>query len=368
MNNWWQKVYLGNSVEDWLIALGVIVLAGIVLYALKKTVIRRLKKWSSKTDSSIDDIIVVGIERSVMPLIYFLIVYAAINYLSIPEKIMSKVKVVVLIMVMFYILRSVTAGVKHFIFGKIEEQTESEARKKQANGLVIVVSITIWILGFVFLLDNLGYNIGTLIAGLGIGGIAIALAAQTILGDLFSYFIIYFDKPFEIGDFINFDDKAGSVEYIGLKTTRIRTLSGEQLICSNKDLTDSRIHNFKRLERRRVVFKISIIYQTAATTIKEIPALVKNIIEQSEDVLFDRGHFMNIGPTTIDFEFVYYVLNADYTLYMDRQQNILLSIFEIFEKKKIKFSYPTQTLYLEQQKANANVNVDKPQQKGADTV
>ena len=364
MNNWWQKVYFGNSVEDWLIALGVIVLAGTVLYAIKKTVIRRLKKWASKTDNSIDDIIVAGIERSVMPLIYFLIVYAAINYLSVPEKIMSKVRVAVWIIVMFYILRSVTSGVRHFIFGKIKEKTESEARKKQANGLVLVVSVTIWILGFVFLLDNLGYNIGTLIAGLGIGGIAIALAAQTILGDLFSYFIIYFDKPFEIGDFINFDNKAGTVEYIGLKTTRIKTPSGEQLICSNKDLTDSRIHNFKRMERRRVVFKISITYQTAATTIKEIPVLVKDIIEQSENVQFDRAHFMNIGPSTIDFEFVYYVLSADYMLYMDRQQNILLLIFETFEKKKIKFSYPTQTLFLEQNQANTEANADKPQQGG----
>lgn len=366
MNNWWQKVYLGNSVEDWLIALGVIILGGIILYALKKTVIRRLKKWALKTDNSIDDIIVVGIERSVIPLLYFLIIYGAINYLSVPEKIMSKIRVAVWIIVMFYVLRSVTAGVRHFIFGKIEEKTDSDARKKQANGLILVVSITIWILGFVFLLDNLGYNIGTLIAGLGIGGIAIALAAQTILGDLFSYFIIYFDKPFEIGDFIIFDDKVGTVEYIGLKTTRIKTLSGEQLICSNKDLTDSRIHNFKRMERRRVVFKISIIYQTAVSTIKEIPVLVKDIIEQSEDVQFDRAHFMNIGPSTIDFEFVYYVLSSDYTLYMDRQQNILLSIFEIFEKKNIKFSYPTQTLYLEQQKANASA--DKPQQRWDDKI
>jgi small-conductance mechanosensitive channel len=265
---------------------------------------------------------------------------------------MSKIKVVVSIVVMFFILRGITAAIRYFIFQRLKEKEDNEARQKQANGLFLILTITIWILGFVFLLDNLGYNIGALIAGLGIGGIAIALAAQTILGDLFSYFVIYFDKPFEIGDFIGFDNKAGSVEYIGLKTTRIRTPAGEQLICSNKDLTDSRVHNYRRMERRRVAFKIGVVYQTSANIIKEIPELVKNIIEQVQDVQFDRAHFMNLGQSTLDFEFVYFILTPDYTVFMNRQQEILLSIFETFERKKISFAYPTQTLFLNQEKEN----------------
>ena len=352
MNNWWEKIYFGNSIQDWIIALGIIITGIILLYIIKRIALIQLKKWASKTNNSIDDIIIRGIERSLIPLLYALIFYVAINYLSVPVKIMSKVKVVVWIVIMFFILRSVTAVIKHFIFGGLKDKSDNEARKKQANGLILILNITIWILGFIFLLDNLGYNIGTLIAGLGIGGIAIALAAQTILGDLFAYFVIYFDKPFEIGDFIGFDDKSGSVEYIGLKTTRLRAVSGEQLICSNKNLTDSRVHNYGRMERRRVAFKIGIVRQTQANVIKEIPTLIKNIIEQTEDVQFDRAHFMNLGQATLDFEIVYFILTPDYTVFMNRQQEILFSIFETFEEKKISLAYPTQTLFLNQEEKN----------------
>lgn len=350
MENWWQKIYFGNSVMDWIIAMGIIIVGFIILYFIKRFVLIRIKKWAAKTETSLDDIIITGIERSVIPLLYVLIVFAAINYLEVPTKIMNKIKVGVWIATMFFILKAVTSGVRYLIFGTMKDKEDSGARQKQANGLVLILNICIWIVGFVFLLDNLGYNIGTLIAGLGVGGIAIALAAQTILGDLFSYFVIYFDKPFEIGDFIAFDDKSGVVEYIGIKTTRLRILNGEQLVCSNKDLTDSRVHNYGRMEKRRVVFKIGVVYQTPASQLKKIPNLVKTIIEGFEEIQFDRGHFMSLGSSSLDFEFVYYILSADYAIYMNKQQNVLLAIFEAFEKEKIDFAYPTQTLFIEQQK------------------
>lgn len=346
MNNWWQELIYGNSFQDWMIALGIIVVGGILLYALKKVVIGQLKKWAAKTLTTIDDVIIAGIEHSVIPVVYIFIIYSAIYYLTIPAVVMSKLKVLFWILVMFYILRSVTAIVRFLIFGKLGEKEDSIARIKQANGLVLIINITIWIIGFVFLLDNMGYNIGTLIAGLGIGGIAIALAAQTILGDLFSYFIIYFDKPFEIGDFITFDDKAGVVGDIGLKTTRINTLSGEQLVCSNKDLTDSRVHNFGRMLKRRVVFKLGVVHQTPQQVVKEIPELVKIIVEQDADVTYDRGHFMNFGNTSLDFEFVFYIPGADYTVYMNKQQRIFLEILDTFQKKNIKLAHPVQTVFL----------------------
>lgn len=200
--------------------------------------------------------------------------------------------------------------------------------------------------GFLFLIDNLGYDITTLVAGLGIGGIAVALAAQTILGDLFSYLVIFFDKPFEIGDFIIIDDKMGTIEYIGIKTTRIRTLSGEQLICSNTDLTNSRVHNYKRMEKRRVVFSFGVIYQTAASQIKRIPGIVREIIESDAGNTFDRAHFSSYGDFSLNFEVVYYVMTPDYNIYMDRQQAINIAIFERFEQEKIEFAYPTQTVLL----------------------
>ena len=348
MDHWWYKVYYGNSILDWTIAIGTIIIVGIIIYTFKKTVLNRLRMWADKTTNSIDNLFFAGIERSAIPLLYFFIVYGAFNYLTIPDKIMGKIKVVIWIVVMFFILRSITEAIKYFIFNKIEGEPNSKSRKRQVNGLILIINLIIWILGFAFLLNNIGYDITTIIAGLGIGGIAIALAAQSILGDLFSYFIIYFDKPFEIGDMIAFDDKSGTVEYLGLKTTRIRVLSGEQLVCSNKDLTDSRVHNYGKMVKRRIIFKIGIVYQTSPEILEEIPALVENIIKQTEDVQFDRCHLMDLGPSKLDFEVVYFILTSDYLVYMDRQHAILLSIFRTFGERNIGFAYPTQTLILEQ--------------------
>lgn len=214
------------------------------------------------------------------------------------------------------------------------------------RGISTIIGIVIWTVGLVFLLDNLGVRVSAVITGLGIGGIAVALAAQAILGDLFAYFVIFFDRPFETGDFIVVEDKQGAVEYIGLKTTRVRSLNGEQLIFSNKDLTDSRIHNYKKMERRRAIFQIGVTYQTPIEQIREIPGLVKQIVESQQDVVFDRGHFIKYGDFSLNFEFVYYILTSDYNRYMDIQQTINLTIFELFEKKGIEFAYPTQTLYM----------------------
>jgi small-conductance mechanosensitive channel len=220
--------------------------------------------------------------------------------------------------------------------------------------MTVLINIVVWVIGIVFLMDNLGFDISAVIAGLGIGGIAIALAAQAILGDLFSYFVIFFDRPFEVGDFIVVGDKVGSVEYTGIKTTRVRALSGEQLVFSNTDLTNSRIHNFKKMERRRVVFKLGVVYQTPSEKLAEISTLVKEIIEKQEDVIFDRGHFSAYGDFSLNFEFVYYVMGSDYVQYMNTQQKINLEIYDEFEKREIEFAYPTQTLFINKENEASN--------------
>jgi small-conductance mechanosensitive channel len=215
------------------------------------------------------------------------------------------------------------------------------------HGIIGLGAFIIWVLGFIFLLDNLGFKISTVIAGLGIGGIAIALAAQTILGDLFSYFVIFFDRPFQIGDFITLaPDKMGSVEYIGLKTTRIRSLTGEQLIVSNTDLVNSRVHNFKRMERRRVVFKIGVVYKTPSEKLAGIGELLREIITSFPDTTFDRAHFSAYGDFSLIFEIVYFVQTDNYNRYMDIQQEINLRLYKEFEARQIQFAFPTQTLYV----------------------
>jgi small-conductance mechanosensitive channel len=165
-----------------------------------------------------------------------------------------------------------------------------------------------------------------------------------VLGDIFSYLVIFFDKPFEIGDFIVIGDKSGNVENIGIKTTRIRALSGEQLIVSNTDLTNSRVQNFKRMERRRVLLSIGVTYETQTEKLKKIPLIVREIVESQKGVSFERTHFSGFGNFSLNFEIVYHILTADYLQYMDSQQAFCLALFERFEKEKIDFAYPTQKL------------------------
>jgi len=203
--------------------------------------------------------------------------------------------------------------------------------------MMIMLNIVIWILGSVFLIDNLGYNVNTILAGVGIGGIAVALAAQNIVGDLFNYFVIFFDKPFEVGDAINVDDKNGTIEYIGIKTTRLRSLTGEQIIIANSDLTKSRVHNFKRQENRRVQFTVTVTYHTSTELLAEIPGLIKTIIDSAENTKFDRAHFARFTEYGLVFEVVYFVTVADYLRYMDIQQTINLQIMKVFKEHRINF-------------------------------
>ncbi|MDD5665168.1 MAG: mechanosensitive ion channel family protein, partial [Candidatus Omnitrophica bacterium] len=218
--------------------------------------------------------------------------------------------------------------------------------EKSLQGIMVIIRIAIWAGAVIFFLDNLGFKISAVIAGLGIGGVAVALAAQTILKDLFSYFCILFDHPFKVGDFIIVGDFMGTIEHVGMKTTRIRSLGGEILVFSNSDLTDSRLRNYKLMEKRRVVFKIRVEYQTSLSQLREIPKIIKNIISGNKEAIFDRAHFFSYGDFSLIFEIVYYVVGGDYNKYMDIQQEINFLIKEEFEKRGIEFAYPTQTIYL----------------------
>ncbi|NNK01737.1 MAG: mechanosensitive ion channel family protein [Desulfatitalea sp.] len=232
------------------------------------------------------------------------------------------------------------------------EQYRLKTLEKNAEAVTMLGSVSflsrvlVWLIVLLVALDNFGVNITALVAGLGVGGVAVALAVQNILGDVFASFSIVLDKPFVIGDFIIVDDLLGTVEYVGLKTTRIRSLSGEQLIFSNNDLLSSRIRNFKRMYERRVVFSIGVVYQTPPDKLEKIPGMIRSLIEAQDKIRFDRAHFKAYGPYSLDFEVVYWVLNPDYAVYMDIQQAINLGIYKAFEAEGIEFAYPTQTLMI----------------------
>ncbi len=344
--NFLERIFFGNPIRDWLIAAGIIIVAFAAIKIFKGPVLRRLEKWSKKTKNTFDDFVVMAIEKEVVPFLYFAALFGALQYLAFSTHVEHVIQVAMMFVTTFFILRFISSAIQYSVFAFLAKQENSETKQKQARGLLIILKVTIWILGMVFLIDNLGYNVTTIITGLGIGGIAIALAAQAILGDLFSYFVIFFDRPFEIGDFIIVDDKTiGAIEYIGVKTTRIRAISGEQIICGNKNLTDSRVHNYKRMLKRRVVFSLGVTYQTSPDIMRKIPEMIKDIIVSKENVTFDRCNFSGFGDFSLNFETVYIIDGADYNIYMNLQENIYLEILEKFNNEKIDFAYPTQTLF-----------------------
>jgi small-conductance mechanosensitive channel len=231
---------------------------------------------------------------------------------------------------------------------KKRTKEEDEAGAKAAiNLLNLIAKIVLWSFGLLFILSNAGINVTSLIAGLGIGGIAVAFALQNVLNDLFSSFAIYFDKPFVPGDFIIVGDKMGVVQKTGIKTTRIKALQGEEIVISNNELTSSKIQNFKKMEERRVLFNIGVTYDTPTEKLKRIPEMIKGIIEEEKLARFDRAHFNKFADSALSFEAVYYVESSDYAEYMDTNERIHFKLKEIFDNEKIEFAFPTQTIYLE---------------------
>jgi small-conductance mechanosensitive channel len=340
--------YLGNTLLEYLIAFGIIA-AGLILVRIFSTIIiRRLEKWSLRTQNRADDFIIQGIERFGIPAFYYFAIYNGISYLNLSLKAERALEVATSVVVTFFFLRLLSSTILLLLESRVRRQHQGEEKMNQLGGLMIVINIVIWIIGLVFLFDNLGYDVTTIITGLGIGGIAVALAAQNILGDLFNYFVIFFDRPFEVGDYIVIDDKMGTVEYIGIKTTRIRSLTGEQLVIGNSNLTSSRIHNHKRLMRRRVLFTIDVEYGTSLEKLREIPVMLRKIVENQSSVIFDRAHFARYNEWSLRFEVVYNVTVPDFNVYMDIQQNINLLIYEQFIQHGIGFAYPAQHVFLRQ--------------------
>ncbi len=335
-----------NRVLDYAIALGAVVVGVVVLRIAKAVVLRKLRRWAARTETTLDDFVIRTVERAVVPLLYLGLLYMALRTLTFHAGVAQGINVAATILGTLFGIRVLAGVANYFLQSYWLGKEKDKTREKTIKVLIPIIRVIIWSLGLLFLLDNLGFNVSTAIAGLGIGGIAVALAAQAILGDLFSYFAILLDRPFELGDYIVVDDKEGTVEHIGIKTTRVRSLSGEELVFANTDLTGSRVRNFKRMHKRRVAFTLGVTYDTPAEKLREIPGLIEGIMKRLEGADFDRAHFAAYADSSLNFEVVYYVMSNDYKEYMDIQQQLNLRIYEEFAARKIEFAYPTQTIYL----------------------
>ena len=339
--------FAGNSVYAYGVSVIIFITTLLILYFFKRVVIVKLKKLSLKTKTDIDDFIIGLLDQIRRPVYVLIAFFLASRRLSLSQSVDKVIVSVLIIALVFKGIKILQAIVAYFVekmyLGPDAKLDKSGARATRS--LTTALNWVIWAGGAVFLLDNLGIKISAVIAGLGIGGVAVALAAQSILGDLFSSFAIFLDKPFKIGDFIIVGDLLGVVEHVGIKTTRIRSLWGEQLVFPNSDLTNSRIRNYKKMQKRRVSFKIGVVYQTTHDQLKKIPRIVTEIVKNVDKATLDRVHFLSFADFSLVFEIVYYVDGSDYNLYMDIQQEINLALKENFEKAGIEFAYPTQTLY-----------------------
>ncbi len=339
------REYGGNSVYLYLLCF-FLFLAGVILTkVVLKYVIKNAKVIAEKTATTIDDFVLDLAEHVGVPVGYLISFYFSLRVLSIPEKLDKVLTVIVGAFVTFVAAKFLVMFLDYILKVYLAKE-DNIALERSFSGIIRVIKFVVWVIAVTVFLDNIGIKISAVVAGLGIGGVAVALAAQAILGDLFSYISILFDKPFKVGDFIIIDNYMGVVDNIGIKTTRISSLSGEQLVFSNSDLTSARVRNYKLMQKRRVVFKLGVTYDTPLEKLKKISGIIKDVVESTENTQFDRAHFFEYGDFALIFEVVYYVTTGDYNKYMDAQQTINFSIKERFEELGVEFAYPTQTLYI----------------------
>ena len=344
-----QTEVVANTLLTWLIAAGLAVVVMVGGGVIRFLMLRQFKKLAARSDATLLPVLIATVKRTKWLFILILALYVGAIVLTLPTNVRTVVNAVMIVALLIQVGLWAMAATNVLL-----EQYRQRKLAEDPSGLTtlsllnFMSKIVIWSLVLLLVLDNMGVNITALVAGLGVGGIAVALAMQAILGDLFASLSIVLDKPFVVGDFLSIADLLGTVEYVGLKTTRLRSLSGEQLVFSNSDLLNSRIRNYGRMFERRVVFKIGVTYQTSRENLIKIPTIIRQAIEQQDKTRFDRSHFMEYGDFALNFESVYYVLGPDYNMYMDIQQAINLYIHEQFEQEGIEFAYPTQTLFVEQ--------------------
>jgi len=338
-------IFLENTLHAYMFSFIVFLFALAICGLAQYFLLSWLASLSKRTATDLDDAFV-KMARSLQPPFYvFASFWFALRFIDISGVADGIVTAILVLWIVYQAVIIVGILVEEVVFRHLAHD-QDETTKSALHLLANLAKGVMWVIGLLLVLSNFGINVTSLMAGAGIAGIAIAFALQGILSDLFSSFSLYFDKPFKVGDFIIVGESMGVVKHIGIKSTRIQALSGEEVSLSNQELTRSRIRNFKRMDERRVAFTLGVLYETPAETVKRIPSLIQGAIEAVEGVRFDRAHFKTFADSALEFEVIYYVLSSDYAVYMDIQQNINLNIMERFQAENIEFAYPTRTVHL----------------------
>ena len=328
-------------------ALGVFLALSLVFYLIQKVLLIKAKKITEKTETDLDDFLLKVIKNIKPPFYVAIAFYVAARSLVLDELVGQIIYGIFIIAVFAQIILILQRVIDYAVKKRITRLGDGGKDEESITRLISqIIKFTLWIVGLLLILSNLGINVTSLVTGFGIGGIAVALAVQNILGDMFASFSIFVDKPFKVGDTIRAGTDSGTVQKIGIKTTRVKTLSGNELTIPNKDLTESRIHNLKRIDRRRASFSLGVTYETGSEKLKKIPEIVKEIIESVDKVEFSRAHFKSFGDSSLNFEVVYFTDIKEYVKFMDIKHEINLKIYERFEHEGIDFAYPTQTVFL----------------------
>lgn len=340
-----EQVYFQNTVLQYAIFLGALLLSVALIFVIGRIVLKQIAKRNERAQTTVGVYLLTGIKRYLLPVAYFTAFYYSTRILTLGDT-LSKVVSTVSVLFSIFMGAMFFSSLAAYFFGKLGKDKD-ESGQLAIKWLVRIAQILIWTIALILFLDNIGVKITSLVTGLGIGGVAIAFAAQNVLTDIFCFFTIFFDKPFELGDFITAGEHMGTVEHIGIKTTRLRALGGEQLIVSNADLTGARIRNYKTMQRRRVLFTLGVTYDTPSEKLKQIPDLVKKVVDETENAEFARAHFAAYGAYSLNIEIVYFVLTAEYDEYMDINQRVNFGIMEGFERLGVAFAFPTTTVQME---------------------
>lgn len=338
--------FLGNTIAAYLTSLSLAVILILLIYMVRYILLRKVKTWIRSSSNDLDDVVFEMIEVVTWPFIFAFSIGISSRFLNINDKIDNAIRIVSLIVGIYFVIKIAIRAVEYIAYKTIE-RLEKEDRGTDSSIVKVLKNVAIgiiWTVGIIIALENSNVDVSALVAGVGVGSIAIAFALQSVLEDIFASFSIYFDKPFRVGDVVEINGIVGKVMKIGIKTSRIKTLSGEELVVPNQNVTTSNIRNYKRMRERRIEVTFGVVYNTPAEKLKKILTLVKETLEDENKAELDRIHLKELGESAIVYEMVYYVKSSDYSVYMDIQQDINFEILTKFEKEDIELAYPTHTV------------------------